>query len=169
MYRAISYPLLTGGVQTCAPLIKSWPEPLRCWSIPSQKSINPKTNFLETAPLRTPFLQKTSGDCFCIPETTFCCVEIKKKTSVILKQFQLFSFFNHVIFFKWIRQPWFCKMHVFIRKGAANTPKPSENLHLRCLPYKHTTCIVFHVEKNVETTVSTWNTRGVFVGWGAIF
>ena len=31
------------------------------------------------------------------------------------------------------------------------------------LPYKHTTCIPRR--NDVETTVSTWNSRGVFVGW----
>ena len=60
MYQAISYPLLTGGVQICALLIRSWPEPLRYWNFysiftevfPLSKkhihSFNPKTNFLET-------------------------------------------------------------------------------------------------------------------------
>ena len=60
MYRAISYLLLTGSVQICAPLTKSWPDPLRCWNLysiftevfPVSKkhihSFNPKTNFLET-------------------------------------------------------------------------------------------------------------------------
>ena len=51
---------MTRGVQICAPLIKFWLEPLRCWnfysifievSALSKKpihSFNPKTNFLET-------------------------------------------------------------------------------------------------------------------------
>ena len=60
MCRATSYPLLTGGVQTCALLIRSWPEARRCWNFYSiftdvfplsKKHIhpfNPKTKFLQT-------------------------------------------------------------------------------------------------------------------------
>ena len=60
MCRATSYPLLTGGVQICALLIRSWPEARRCWNFYSiltdvslsQKNhihpFNPKTKFLQT-------------------------------------------------------------------------------------------------------------------------
>ena len=62
MYRAISYPYLTGSAHLiCAPLINPLPDPLRCWKFysiftevfPLSKkhihSFNPKSNFLETA------------------------------------------------------------------------------------------------------------------------